>query len=192
MPTTTRKSRLRSGEKAAGRVNRKNAAVAVAARPVARQRTQQANLALDAFSDLRRFFAHDVNLAQALGWDAATTAQWRDRIVVRPQRLKAMQILQLAELAREARAYLENDTSVGEWLNAPLPNLRGNSPARWLRSRGSIGLRELTHGMVDWMPRPPDRDLEPIDAEQARAYLDKAAEHDEGAAELKRMLAGLD
>jgi hypothetical protein len=192
MPTTTRKSRLRSGEKAAGRVNKKNAAAAVAARPVARQRTQQANLALDAFTDLRCFFAHDVNLAQALGWDEATTAQWRDRIVVRPQRLKAMQVVQLAELAREARAYLENDTSVGEWLNAPLPNLRGNSPALWLRSRGPIGLRELTHGMVDWMPRPPDRDLEPIDAEQARAYLDEASEHDEGAAELRRMLADLD
>jgi hypothetical protein len=46
--------------------------------------------------------------------------------------------------------------------------------------------------MDDWMPRLPDRDLEPIDEEQARANLDEAAEHDEGAAELKRMLADLD
>src|SRR5438105_7529994 len=190
MPATTRERRLRAGQKAAERVDQNNPTRAT--RPAARKRSRQATLALDAYGDLRRFFTHDVDLAQALGWDEATAAQWRDRLVVRPQRTKAMQVLQLAELARDARAYLEEDTSVGEWLNAPLPNLRGRSPARWVRSRGLFGLRELTHGMVDWMPRLPDRDLEPINAEQARAYLDEAAEHDEGAAELKRMLADLD
>lgn len=189
MAATTRERRPRAGQKAAGRVSKENPAGT--ARLAARERSLQASVALDAFGDLRRFFAHDVHLAQALGWDKATAAQWRDRLVVRPQRIKAMQVLQLAELAREARAYLETDTNVGEWLNAPLPNLRGSSPARWVRSRGPIGLRELTHGMVDWMPRLPDRDLEPIDAEQARRYLDEAAQHDEGAAELRRMLADL-
>jgi hypothetical protein len=157
--------------------------------PAARERSPQATLALDAFGDLRRFFSHDIQLALALGWDDATAAQWRDHVVVRPQRIKARQVLQLAELAREARAFLATDTDVGKWLNAPLPNLRGSSPARWIRSRGRIGLRELTHGMVDWMPRLPDRDLEPIDADEAQAHLDEAAEHDAGAAELKRMLA---
>ena len=190
MPATTRDWRLRSGLKAVGRVNSKSPADAT--RSAGRERSPQASLALDAFCDLRRFFNHDVQLAQALGWDEATAAKWRDRLVVRPHRIKAMQVLQLAELAREARAYTESDTDVGEWLNAPLPNLRGNSPARWVRSRGSIGLRELTHGMVDWMPRLPDRDLEPIDVERARAYLDEAAERDEGAAELRRMLADPD
>ena len=189
MPATTRERRLRAGQKAAGRANTKNPAGATG--PAPRERSPLACLAVDAFGDLRRFFVHDVDLAQALGWDEATAAQWRDRLVVRPQRIKALQVLQLAELAREARAYLETDTNVGEWLNAPLPNLRGSSPARWVRSRGPIGLRELTHGMVDWMPRLPDRDLEQIVAEQARTYLDEAAEHDEGAAELKRMLADL-
>jgi hypothetical protein len=191
MPATTRERRLRAGQKAAGRANKKTAAAGVVALPAGRRRSRQADVALDAFADLRRYFAYEVNLAQALGWDEATAAQWRDRLVIRPQRLKTMQVLQLAELAREARAYLQSDPSVGEWLNAPLPNLRGSSPARWLGSRGPIGLRELTHGMVDWMPRLPERDLEPIDADQARAYLDEAAEHDEGAAELKRMLADL-
>jgi hypothetical protein len=103
-----------------------------------------------------------------------------------------MQVALLAELAREARAYLDTDANVGDWLNAPSPNLRGTSPARWLRSRGHIGLRELTFGLVDWMPRLPDTDLEPIDEERARAYLEEAADHDEGAAELKRMLAEVD
>ncbi len=102
-----------------------------------------------------------------------------------------MQVLLLHEIAREARAYLERDTDVGEWLSAPLPNLRGSSPARWVRERGRIGLRELTHGMVDWMPRVPDRELEAVNDEDAMAYLDAATEHDAGAREFKRMLADL-
>lgn len=190
MPTTARDSSLRAGGDAVGRAPREIRSDA--SQPRARERSPQASLALDAFGNLRRFFSHDVQLAQALGWDEATAAQWRDRQVVRPQRTKVMQVLQLAELGREARAYMETNEDVGEWLNAPLPNLRGSSPSRWLRSRGPIGLRELTRGMVDWMPRPPDRDLEPIDAEGARANLDEAAKHDEGAAELVRMLSELD
>jgi hypothetical protein len=190
MPATTREWRLRSGPRTAGRVN--SGYSADATRSAGREPSPQAALALDAFCDLRRFFTRDVQLAQALGWDEATAAKWRDRLVVRPHRIKAMQVHQLAELAHEARAYLQSDTAVGEWLNAPLPNLRGSSPARWVRSRGPVGLRELTYGMVDWMPRLPDRDLEPIDADQARAYLDEASEHDEGAAELRRMLSDPD
>ena len=190
MPATTREWRLRSGPKVAGPAESRYPADAT--RSERRERSPQAELALDAFCDLRRFFTRDVQLAQALGWDEATAAKWRDRLVVRPQRIKAMQVRQMAELAHEARAYLQSDMAVGEWLNAPLPNLRGSSPARWVRTRGPVGLRELTHGMVDWMPRLPDRDLEPVDAEQARAYLDEAAEHDAGAAELRRMLSDPD
>jgi hypothetical protein len=189
MPATIRERHLRVGPKAVARVNSKDPAGPP--RPAGRERSPEASLALDAFGELRRFFNHDAQLAQALGWDQATAAQWRDRLVMRPQRIKVMQVLRLAELAREARAYLEDDTSVGAWLNAPLPNLRGSTPARWVRSRGPVGLRELTWGMVDWMPRLPDRDLEPINAEQARAYLDEAAERDATAAELKRMLSEL-
>jgi hypothetical protein len=189
MPTTARERRLLTGQKAAGRVDTKRPARGTPAG--ARERSQQATLALDAFGELRRFFVHDAHLAQALGWDEATAAQWRDRRVVRPHRIKAMQVLLLYEVAQEAHAYLESDTNVGEWLNAPMPNLRGSSPARWIRTRGPIGLRELTHGMVDWMPRLPDRDLEPVNTGEAMAYLNEAAEHDEGAAELKRMLADL-
>lgn len=190
MPATIRKKRLRVGPKAVGRVNSENPGDAP--RPVGRERSPEANLALDAFDEFQRFFSYDVQLAEALGWDEATAAQWRDRLVIRPQRIKVLQVVQLAELAREARAYLQSDTDVGAWLNAPLPNLRGSSPARWIRSRGRVGLRELTHGMVDWMPRIPVRDLEPIDAEQALAYLNKAADRDADAAELKRMLSELD
>jgi hypothetical protein len=190
MPEAIRERRLAAEQKAAGRVNTTKPVRGTPAG--ARERSQQATLALDAFGELRRFFVHDAQLAQALGWDGATAGQWRDRLVVRPQRIKAMQVLLLYELAQEARSYLESDTSVGEWLNAPMPNLRGSSPARWVRTRGPIGLRELTHGMVDWMPRLPDRDLEPIHAREAMAYLNEAAEHDAGAAELKRMLADRD
>jgi hypothetical protein len=152
----------------------------------------QADRALDTFADVRRYFGRDIQLAVVLGWDEATAARWRDHVVVRPQRVKTMRVVLLDKLAREARAYLESDTDVGEWLNAPLPNLQGKCPARWLRSRGRTGLRELTAGMVDWMPRLPERDLQPIDAEQARAFLKEAADHDEGVAELERMLGGLD
>lgn len=187
MTATTRGRDVRTGSEPVGRINRKEPAKAT--QPVARERSRVAILALDAFGDLRRFFSHDVQLAQALNWDDATAAQWRDRLVVRPQRTKVRQVLLLNELAGEARAYLATDTDVGEWLNAPLPNLRGSSPANWIRSRGRIGLRQLTHGMVDWMPRLPDHDLEPIDAEEAQAYLDEAAGYDAGAAELKQMLA---
>jgi len=190
MSAITRERYVRAGLQPVGRVSRKSRADVT--RPADRERSAEANLALDAFCDLRQFFSHDVQLAQALGWDEATAAKWRDRLVVRPQRIKVMQVRQLAELAHEARAYLGTDTDVGGWLNAPLPNLRGSTPARWVRSRGPIGLRELTRGMVDWMPRLPDRDLERIDAEQARAYLDQAAEYDAAAAELKRMLGERD
>jgi hypothetical protein len=189
MTATTRERDFRAGPKPVRQAKRKQPAEA--AQPVARERSRVATLALDAFGELRRFFGHDVQLAQALNWDDATAAQWRDRLVVRPQRTKVRQVLLLNELAGEARAYLATDTDVGDWLNAPLPNLRGSSPANWIRSRERIGLRELTHGMVDWMPRLPDRDLEPIDAQEAQAYLDEAAGHDAGAAELKRMLAAL-
>lgn len=187
MKATSRERDVRAGKEPVRRVNRKEPAGAT--QPVARERSRVAVLALDAFGELRHFFSHDVQLAQALNWDEATAAQWRNRLVVRPQRTKVRQVLLLNELAGEARAYLATDTDVGEWLNAPLPNLRGKSPANWIRSRGRIGLRELTHGMVDWMPRVPDRDLEPIDSAEAQVYLDETAGHDPGAAELKRMLA---
>lgn len=190
MPATSHEWRLRAGPEAVRRVDSKKSADPT--RPTGRERSPQVRLALDAFGDLRPFFSHDVQLAEALGWDEATAAQWRDRLVIRPQRIKVTQVLQLAELAHEARAYLQSDTDVGAWLKAPLPNLRGTSPAQWVRSRGQVGLRELTYGMVDWIPRIPDRDLEPIDAERALAYLDKAAERDADAAELKRMLSELD
>ena len=77
MPATTRERRLRAGQKAAERVDQNNPTRAT--RPAARKRSRQATLALDAYGDLRRFFTHDVDLAQALGWDEATAAQWRDR-----------------------------------------------------------------------------------------------------------------
>src|SRR5258708_2287494 len=134
MPATTRERRLPTGQKAAGRIDTKRPGTGTPAG--APERSQQATLALDALCLLLPFFGHDAHLAQALGWDEATAAQWRDRRVVRPQRIKAMQVLLLYEAAQEARAYLESDTNVGEWLNAPMPNLRGNSPARWIRTRG--------------------------------------------------------
>jgi hypothetical protein len=189
MPVASNRARRRAGQKPTAPTKKQT--TVRSRRPAARERSAQATRALDVFGELRHFFVYDAQLAQALGWDEATAAQWRDRLVIRPQRVKTMQVLFLYEIAREARAYLERDVDVGEWLNAPLPNLRGGSPARWVRERGLIGLRELTHGMVDWMPRLPDRELEAVNEEEAMAYLDAAAEHDAGAREFKRMLADL-
>lgn len=179
-----------------GRVGRKYPASArtkasTAAIQANRQRSARATRALEAFADLRRFFASDSQLAEALTWDEATVAKWRDHLVVRPQVIKVMQVLLLDEIALEARAYMRSDSDVGSWLNAPTPNLRGATPARWVRQRGHVGVTELTHGLVDWMPRIPERDLRAIDPDAALAYLDAAVETDEGARELKRMLSDL-
>lgn len=157
--------------------------------PTVRRRSQSSQQALDAFAHLRRFFARDAYLARALGWGESTAAAWRDGSVVRPQRLKVTQVILLDELARGARAYLDDDASVGEWLNAPLPNLRGKSPAQWLGSRGWTGLRELMSGMVDWMPRFPEDDLDPIDDAQVQAFLDDVEDKDPIRSELRRMVA---
>jgi hypothetical protein len=157
-----------------------------------RRRSKQAARALVAFSALRRFFAHDNQLARALGWDVATTAEWRAGRVVRPQRAKIVEVARLMELCEETRAYLRSDADVGTWVTAPMPNLGGLSPAAWLQRHGHVGLRQLTHGMVDWMPKVREADLEPIDSDEADAALQRAVESDEGAREFQRMLATLD
>jgi hypothetical protein len=128
-------------------------------------------------------------LAQALGWDQATAGDWGSHNVVRPRTAKHKQVFLLIELCAEARAYLASDSDVGLWLNAPLPNLRGITPAEWLRERGAIGLRELTYGMVDWMPRLPDGELSDIDEESAWLAMLAAAKEDAGVREFRRMLA---
>jgi hypothetical protein len=155
----------------------------------ARRRSPQASQALDLFDRVRRFFAHDSQLAQALGWDESTTAKWRDHSVTRPHAAKVAQVLLLQELCEEARAYMLDDFDVGTWLNAPLPNLHGSSPASWLRERRGVGLAELTRGLVDWTPRVPETDLEAIRGAQGSARL---VADDAGTQEFRRMLDGLD
>jgi hypothetical protein len=159
--------------------------------PTARQRTPQAGRALELFASLRPYFAYDRELAEALGWDEATVSEWRRRKVVRPQRAKVIQVLLLHELCDEAQAYLRSPTDVGNWINTPLPNLSGATPAGWLAANGVRGLSALTRGMVDWMPRMPEADLEPFDEQAALAALEFAAATDAGARELKRLLSEL-
>ena len=148
----------------------------------------QATRALDAFARLYCFFGRDVLLAGALGWDQATIAEWRTREVVRPQVKKAAQIELLLELCEEARPYLHEDHQVGEWISTGLPNLRGMTPAQWLTARGHRGLRELTYGLVDWMPRLPAGELEPIEKHATSETRTPHAETPE-AAEFLRMLS---
>lgn len=156
-----------------------------------RQPSSQASQALKEFAELRRFFAFDAQLAKALAWDEATASQWRHRRVVRPQRIKGAQVRLLLQLCQEAEPYLDATTDVGDWSVAPLPNLGGRSPAYWLRGRGARGLRELVFGMVDWMPRVPERDLDPIpvdeDVDRLEGADDRAARN-----ELNRMISELD
>lgn len=157
-----------------------------------RRRSKHAARALVAFAALRRFFPHDNQLARALGWDVATTAEWRSGRVVRPQRAKIVEVARLLDLCEETRAYLRSDADAGTWTTAPMPNLGGSSPAEWLQRHGQVGLRQLTHGMVDWMPKVQEADLEPIDSDEADAALQRAVETDEGVREFERMLATLD
>jgi hypothetical protein len=163
---------------------------APAVSPVAlvRVRSPQAAQALETFGILPRYFAHDAQLAQALGWDSATVAVWREGGVVRPQSAKVAYVKLLADLCEEAGAYLRRDTDVGAWICTSLPNLRGASPAEWLATRGPRGLRELTYAMVDWMPRVPDSDLEPGDGHDALADLVRSAKTHDGAREALKML----
>jgi len=132
-----------------------------------------------------------VLLASALSWDEATIAEWRTRQVVRPQVKKAAQIELLLECCEETRPYLHEDHQVGEWMNTALPNLRGMTPAQWLAARGHRGLRELTYGLMDWMPRLPAGELEPIEERAASKAMTPHADTPE-AAEFLRMLSELD
>lgn len=142
---------------------------------------------MDSFERLYSFFGRDVLLAGALGWDEATVAGWRGRDVVRPQVKKAAQVGLLLELCDETRPYLREDRQVGEWVSTGLPNLRGSTPAQWLVDRGHRGLRELTYGLVDWMPRLPAGEIEPLD-ESAASEAIAAHAGTPGTAEFLRML----
>jgi hypothetical protein len=147
----------------------------------------QARQALDSFARLYCFFGRDVLLADALGWDEATVAVWRGRGVVRPQVKKAAQVELLLELCEETRPYLHGDLQVGEWVSTALPNLRGSTPAQWLLARGQRGLRELTYGLVDWMPRLPAGEVEPVQEDVAAETI-AAHERTLETAEFLRML----
>ena len=184
MPVANSRTRHRGGSSAKAKSKTTGAQ-----RTPVRRRSAQALLALQAFAELRQYFSRDTQLVQALSWDEATIASWRREEVVRPQAMKVAQVLLLHEAAREASAYMECDAQVGEWLNAPLPNLRGATPANWVRLHGPAGLAELTRGLVEWMPRIREDDLQAIDPDAAIEYLDSAAKHDYGARELRRMLS---
>ena len=151
----------------------------------------QATRTLDCFARLYSFFGRDVPLAGALGWDEATVAEWRTREVIRPRVKKAAQIELLLELCEETRPYLHEDVQVGAWTSTGLPNLRGMTPAQWLTARGHRGLRELTYGLVDWMPRLPAGELEPIEEHATSETMTLPADTPE-AAEFLRMLSELD
>jgi hypothetical protein len=153
-----------------------------------RERSAQAAVALERFDRLRHFFSRDAQMADALGWDHATVAEWRGLRVVRPQRAKAAMVALLLALCEEARPYLDNAGQVGQWVNTPLPNLHGCTPSRWIRERGRTGLDELARGMLDWAPRPREEDLEPVDDSVTLARLRSAARHDETARELQHII----
>ena len=154
-----------------------------------RNRSKVADVALQLFGDLRRYFPSDRLLAEALGWDVATVAAWRTGQVVRPQKAKVVEAFCLRELCEEVRAYLTNDSDVARWITAPQPQLalgglKGLTPARYLRARGRQGLDELTGMLVAWMPVVPERNLEPVE--------DAAIDSDDPAVrEFGRMLAEL-
>jgi hypothetical protein len=101
---------------------------------------------------------------------------------------KAAQIELLLECCEETRPYLHEDHQVGEWISTALPNLRGMTPAQWLAARGHRGLRELTYGLLDWMPRLPAGELEPIEKDTTPEAMALPADTPE-AAEFLRMLS---
>lgn len=176
-------SRSRSGRRGAGDSRRDGDRP----RRGRRSPSAQAKGALESFARLYTFFGRDVLLAGALGWDEATVAVWRGREVVRPQVKKAGQVALLLELCEEARPYLREDRQVGEWVTTALPNLRGATPAQWLLARGHRGLRELTYGLVDWMPRLPAGEIEPVNEDHVAKLLAAHADA-RGTAEFLPML----
>lgn len=193
MPAARTKATTKQAKRAGGRRRKANTASAtLKGERQPRERSAAAGRGIQLFAELRRFFEHNAQLAEALGWDEATVAQWRDAGVVRPQRAKVAEVALLSELCLEARPYLRADKDVGRWLSAPLPNLQGHSPGEWLRERRGRGLIELTHGLIEWMPRLPAGEVEPIDEQAASRTLKKAAESDDGVREVQRMLAQLD
>ncbi|MEJ7567445.1 MAG: hypothetical protein WKF41_04185 [Gaiellaceae bacterium] len=156
-----------------------------------RRPSNHAAAALKAFGEIRHYFPHDTTVAEALDWDIATVAAWRAGDVVRPQKAKVVQVLLLHELCEEARAYFDDDADVARWITAPLPNLvlparRGATPAMWLNAYKKAGLDELTRGLVEWMPKIPESDLEPVSDGAATSHSD-----DPAVREFERMLAEL-
>ena len=143
-----------------------------------RRRSALAEAALIAFLRLRSYFSHDAQLAEALEWDEATVASWRDREVVRPQRAKVSQIGLFLDLCEDVRPFLDRNRDVGGWVTTALPNLHGASPARVLNRTGTRGLAALRSTLVDTVPRLTAGELEPIDeAESNIAPLDGADDH---------------
>jgi hypothetical protein len=143
------------------------------------------------FDKLLGYFANTTVLAWTLGWDETMVAEWHTHNVAKPHKTKIRQVLLLVELCNEARAYLSTDTDVGAWVNQPLPDLHESTPAQWIQIKGVAGLRELTYGMADWMPKTPNGELEPIDEDAAIAAMLATSEKDEGVREFRRMLASL-
>ncbi len=142
-----------------------------------------ATLALDNFARLHLFFGRDAPLAAALRWDEATVACWRKRQVVRPQVKKSAQVLRMLQLCDQVRPHMQSDRQVGQWLSAPSPHLRGDSPAQMLAARGQRGLDELASqlpaaiedglaAVAEWEAEhgpPSEQDLAAADAVLARA-----------------------
>jgi hypothetical protein len=154
-----------------------------------RQLSNHAQYAREAFQGLRGFFKNDAQLAEALGWDEKTVAQWKEAKVSRPRRPNVLRVAFLHELCLEARVYLATEEDAGRWVTTPQPQLRGETPAAWVRDRGKTGLDELTLMFAEApLPAAADEPLEPFDEDEAVSTLLKNAATDAGVAEFARML----
>jgi hypothetical protein len=83
-----------------------------------------------AFAELQAFFGTKTALAAALGWSLPTLRGWFDSVPTRPREESIRDVIQLRDLAVAAGKWVSDPLQVGEWLLAPLAELRGSVPAR--------------------------------------------------------------
>lgn len=106
-----------------------------------------------ALAELQRFFDTKTALAKALGWSLPTLRGWFASAPTRPRHESIRDVIQLRDLAVAAGKWVSDPLQVGEWLLAPLPELRGSIPARLAVDLPADGVELLINDMVLIAPR---------------------------------------
>lgn len=108
---------------------------------------------VNAFQELRRFFANPSDLRHALGWSAPTLRQWTDESPpARPRRTTVQRILDTLAVAESAAVWVSDPTDVGWWLLTRRPELHDRSPSECLDVLGTAAAELLVEQMARIAP----------------------------------------